>query len=109
MDGDSIDDREGNSFNRFWGWFAVMVDLAQEDITKIEKITELLDFINFSIKPALVHSDSLSFDQNKLTITTMGHSTNEMIVEAMLKNIYLTHISMTYSKWEVGGKFTFVI
>jgi hypothetical protein len=35
-----MDVRENDSFNKFWGWFGVMVQLAQEDITKIEQITE---------------------------------------------------------------------
>ena len=39
-DEDNMDVRESDSFNKFWGWFHVMVQLAQEDITKIEQITE---------------------------------------------------------------------
>jgi hypothetical protein len=36
---DDLDTREVRSFDKHWGWFATLVSLAGEDITKIEKIT----------------------------------------------------------------------
>lgn len=37
---DDLDTREVRSFDKFWGWFATLVSLANEDITKIEEITK---------------------------------------------------------------------
>ena len=36
---DDLDTREVYSFDRHWGWFATLVSLANEDITKVEEIT----------------------------------------------------------------------
>jgi len=38
-DKDDLGVRETYSFDKFWGWFGTLVSLANEDITKIEKIT----------------------------------------------------------------------
>lgn len=37
---DDLDTREVYSFDRHWGWFATLVSLANEDITKVEEITK---------------------------------------------------------------------
>ena len=40
LDKADLDVRENDSFNKFWGWFGTIVYLAQEDITKMDQITE---------------------------------------------------------------------
>ena len=41
---DEVEDKgredEAESFSNYWGWFGVLVVLSNEDITKIEKVTE---------------------------------------------------------------------
>lgn len=37
---DDLDAREVYSFNKFWGWFGTIIQLANEDITKMEEITK---------------------------------------------------------------------
>jgi len=39
-DEDDLSLREVSSFNKFWGWFGTLVTLANEDITKIDEITQ---------------------------------------------------------------------
>jgi hypothetical protein len=50
---DDLDTREVRSFDKFWGWFATLVSLANEDITKIEEITKyplvfVLNYLSYS-------------------------------------------------------------
>jgi hypothetical protein len=50
---DDLDTREIRSFDKFWGWFATLVSLANEDITKIEEITKyplvfVLNYLSYS-------------------------------------------------------------
>ena len=47
--------------------------------------------------------------KRKLKMVTGGWSGNEMIINAILNNIYLTHFYMKYVKWETGGKYYFEI
>ena len=37
---DDLDARESNNFNKHWGWLGTLIQLAKEDITKIEEITK---------------------------------------------------------------------
>ena len=48
-DKDDLDTREIHSFNKHWSWFGTVVQLANEDITKVEEITKypLIFVLNF--------------------------------------------------------------
>lgn len=37
---DDIDSREATSFTKHWSWFGTIIQLANEDITKVEEITK---------------------------------------------------------------------
>jgi hypothetical protein len=37
---DDLGTREANSFSKFWGWFGTLISLANEDITKVDEITQ---------------------------------------------------------------------
>jgi hypothetical protein len=39
-DEDDLSAREISSFTRFWGWFGCLITLSNEDITKIDEITQ---------------------------------------------------------------------
>ncbi len=52
-DEDDLSVREVSSFNKFWGWFGTLVTLANEDITKIDEITQyplifVLNYLSYS-------------------------------------------------------------
>jgi hypothetical protein len=52
-DEDDLSFREVSSFNKFWGWFGTLVTLANEDITKIDEITQyplifVLNYLSYS-------------------------------------------------------------
>lgn len=48
-------------------------------------------------------------DKQKLELSTLGWSGNEDTINAILCNVYLTHLAMTYSQWRVGGHHLFII
>ncbi|HES60140.1 MAG TPA: hypothetical protein ENO18_06900 [Caldithrix sp.] len=47
--------------------------------------------------------------KRKLELHTGGWNGNEDIIEAITSNIYLTHLRMSYARWEAGGHHYFEI
>lgn len=45
----------------------------------------------------------------KLVLHTGGWSGNEEIIEAIKSNIFLTHFTMKYCMWKIGGHYYFEI
>lgn len=76
--------------------------------------TPIMEFVE-TIRDSWMHGD-FGFKLHKqyrgtrkLELHTCGWSGNEEIVEAILDNAYLTHLSMKYVKWTVGGHYYFEI
>lgn len=50
------DDEEDKSFDSFWGWYSAISELAKDDITKINEVTE---------QPLILALNHLSYLQDK--------------------------------------------
>jgi hypothetical protein len=92
---------------------------TQELLDRIKNYTyeemSALDFMVNVIKPCWMYDDWGFVLRKKykgvrrLELHTGGWSGNEMIVNAILTNMWLTHFQMRYVMWRVGGHFYFEI
>ncbi len=82
---------------------------------KPESIEEFEEFLIKILKPTWHYGDwGFKLKRpyrgiRRLELHTGGWSGNEMLIDAIKKNIYFTHVYMRYVMWKRGGHFYFEI